>query len=84
MTKAESEGPESVKPYLWSEASRAEANVAKFGQDCGLDATGHARIARDLGLAANIRKEASNRNPNQLGQIGAELRARRAVGRPSG
>jgi hypothetical protein len=74
MAKAESEGVEAVKPYLWAEVSRAEANAAKFGADCGLDAAGHSRIARDLGLAQNIRKEASNRNLSHLGERGRALR----------
>lgn len=51
MRVAEEQGVEAVKPYLWTEAARAAANAQRFAQDCGLDPTGHAHVARDLGLA---------------------------------
>ncbi len=71
-------GVEAVPPYLWSEASRAEANAQKFGQDIGLDPIGHVRIARDLGLVARLRGqpgggvEALARKGNALRLLQAE------------
>ncbi len=47
-------GVESVPAYLWGEASRAEANAAKFGSDLGLDPAGRARLAKDLGWASHL------------------------------
>jgi hypothetical protein len=55
MEKVESDGVEAVRPYLWAEARGADALAQKCGQDCGLDPAGHAKIARDLGMAASVR-----------------------------
>ena len=66
-----------MKPYLWAEVGRAEANAAKFGQDCGLDATGHARISRDLGLARNLVTEQRAQSMREMSATGAAIRRRR-------
>jgi hypothetical protein len=47
-------GVEQVPAYLWGEASRAEANAAKFGSDLGIDPAGRARLAKDLGWASHL------------------------------
>ena len=73
----EQEGVLAVKPYLWSERRGADQLAQKCGQDCGLDATGHSRIARDLGLAQNVRSQLATHNIEALqaeGQRLAELR----------
>jgi hypothetical protein len=75
--KVDTEGVEAVKPYLWAEAGRAEANAQKFGSECGLDAAGHAKIARDLGLARNIQRDANARRTDELAATGRALRERR-------
>jgi hypothetical protein len=77
LTKVEEEGVDSVRPYLWTEATRAEANAQKFGADCGLDAAGHARIARDLGLATNVRQLANASKSAALASTGRAIREER-------
>jgi hypothetical protein len=62
MDKIDAESVEAVRPYLWAEARGADALAQKCGQDCGLDPAGHAKIARDLGLAANIRGQQAATN----------------------
>lgn len=74
MSVAEDHGVEAVKPYLWSETTRAEANAAKFAQDCGLDATGHARVARDLGLARSAGAQFRNAGVRAIAERGRALR----------
>ena len=77
MEKADTDGVESVKQYLWMEAGRAEANAAKFAQDLGQDPRGRAAIARDLKLVQSIRQQTTDRNVRALAERGAELRDRR-------
>jgi len=72
-TVSAEQGVEAVKPYLWSEATRAEANAQRFAQDCGLDPAGHARIARDLGMVASVRTQQSQRNLEALAARGRAL-----------
>ena len=81
--KAETEGVEAVPAYLWAEARGADANAARFGQDCGLDPTGHARISRDLGLAQNVRVQHAALQVERLqaeGRLAAERRGIRESG----
>jgi hypothetical protein len=40
--------------FVWTEATRAEANAAKFGADLGLDPAGRAKLAKDLGVAVHF------------------------------
>ncbi len=54
VTTAAQKGVEAVLPYLWTEATRAEANAARFAQDLGLDPTGRAKLAKDLGVAVHF------------------------------
>lgn len=63
-------GVEAVPAYLWTEVTRAEANAAKFAQECGLDPTGFARIAKELGWA----KQLAGNKVNDLMATGKELR----------
>jgi hypothetical protein len=77
MQKLEAEGVEAVRPYLWAEARGADALAQKCGQDCGLDPAGHARIARDLGLAADIRGRQAATNLANLQDKGRRLSALR-------
>lgn len=72
--KAQAEGIEAVKPYLLAEATRADLAAQKAGQDCGLDATGHARIAERLGLATAYGRSALARSGPPLGERGRALR----------
>ena len=76
IEKAEREGIEKVPPTLWTEATRADALAQKCGQDCGLDPTGHARIARDLGLARNLGAQFGTKKLEALAASGHELRER--------
>jgi hypothetical protein len=80
MSVAEEHGVEAVKPYLWSETTRAEANAAKFGQDCGLDPTGHARIAHDLGVAKSHRSQSAWKGTEELAKRGRAIREQRLSG----
>lgn len=66
--KAAEGGVEAVLPYLWTEATRAEANAHRFAQDLGLDPTGRAKLAKDLGFAAHFGGES-------LADLAAEGRA---------
>ena len=61
---------------IWAEIARAEANAAKFGQDCGLDPAGHAKLAKDLGWAKRLGQEAVS----GLSEVGRALRANREIG----
>lgn len=54
--QVEEKGPAGVKPYVWTEAGRADANAQKFGQDLGLDPTGRAKVLRDLGWAKQLHR----------------------------
>ena len=63
-------GVEGVPEYLWGELSKAEANAAKFAQECGLDPTGFARIAKELGWAKHL----AGRGLSELVSRGRELR----------
>jgi hypothetical protein len=73
MEKAETKGVEAVKPYLWSEVRGADALAQKCGSDCGLDPAGHAKIARDLGMAANIRGQQASIQIGSLQEQGRRL-----------
>ena len=79
MEKAETEGVEAVPAYLWAEARGADGNAARFGQDCGLDPTGHARIARDLGLAQTVRRHQAALAVERLKAEGSRLAELREV-----
>lgn len=81
VEKALSEGVESVKPYLWTEATRADALAQKAAQDCGLDPTGFARAARDLGFAKSLTHRAHAASAADLASQGSALRALRGDGR---
>ena len=74
MDKAEREGVEKVPSTLWTEATRADALAQKCASDCGLDPTGHARIARDLGFARNLQAEMGAKRLEALAESGRELR----------
>lgn len=71
-------GVAAVRPYLWSEASRAEANVAKFEADLGLSPAGRGRLARDLGQAAYFGEKA-NTDLAALGHRGRKVSKLRAL-----
>lgn len=73
MDKAETKGVESVKPYLWAEVRGADALAQKCGSDCGLDPAGHAKIARDLGMASNIRGQQASMQVGNLQDQGRRL-----------
>jgi hypothetical protein len=73
MEKLETEGVEAVRPYLWAEVRGADLLAQKCGTDCGVDPAGHARIARDLGLAANIRGQQAATNIANLQDKGRRL-----------
>jgi hypothetical protein len=74
MSVAEEQGVEAVKPYLWTEAARAAANAQRFAQDCGLDPTGHARIAHDLGVAKSHRSQSAWKGTEELARRGRAIR----------
>jgi hypothetical protein len=74
MDVAETDGVQAVRPYLWTETSRAESNAQKFAQDLGLDPMGHARIARDLGWAKQLATGRAAAGIEKLQRIGGELR----------
>lgn len=59
-----------VPKHLWTELARAESNAQKFGQELGLDPTGFARIAKELGWA----KQLSGSRVSDLMSKGRELR----------
>ncbi len=80
MEKAEREGVEKVPPSLWQEASRAESNAMKAAQDCGLDAAGFARVARDLGLARSIGQRLQGPGLDALAADGRKIRQLRGRG----
>ena len=71
--KMEAEGVEAVRPYLWTEAARADSNAAKFAQDLGLDPAGRSRIARDIGLARKL-FDPGGAALAELGATGRKLR----------
>lgn len=48
---AEADGVAAVRPYLWSEVTRAEGNLLKAINDLGLTPAGRGKLARDLGVA---------------------------------
>ncbi|MHB1988910.1 MAG: hypothetical protein ACYCSF_13170 [Acidimicrobiales bacterium] len=79
MAEAEEKGVAAVPRSLWQEAARAESNAAKFASDCGLDAAGHSRIARDLGVARSVGARLSG-EPG-LADIGASGRKLRQLRR---
>ena len=79
VEKAETEGVDAVPAYLWAEARGADANAARFGQDCGLDPTGHARISRDLGLAQNVRVQQAALQVERLQAEGRRVAERRGI-----
>lgn len=72
--KVAKDGVEKVPATLWTEATRADALAQKCGQDCGLDPTGHARIARDLGFAKSVGAQFGTKKLEQLAATGRELR----------
>jgi hypothetical protein len=74
MGLAERDGVEAVRPYLWTETSRAESNAQKFAQDLGLDPMGHARIARELGWAKQLAAGRAAAGVEKLRRLGTELR----------
>lgn len=74
MTKAAEEGVEKVPPTLWTECTRADALAQKCAQDCGLDPTGHARIARDLGFAKNLGARVGQQQIAELAETGRRIR----------
>ena len=74
---ATEQGVEAVKPYLWSEVTRAEANLMKATQDLGLDPTGRAKLMRDVGYARFFGREDPSAS---LGAQGRKLRALRGRG----
>lgn len=80
VEKAISEGVESVPPYLWTEATRADALAQKAAQDCGLDPTGFARAARDLGFAKTLSQRTRTARAADLASQGSALRAARGDG----
>ncbi len=75
---AAEQGVEAVRPYLWQEAARAEGNAQKFASDCGLDPAGHARIARDLGVARSIGQKLAGDSLVSFAAEGRKLRQLRA------
>lgn len=77
VEKAVTEGVESVPPYLWTEATRADALAQKAAQDCGLDPTGFARAARDLGFATSLRQRMAAPAASRLAAEGRRLRGLR-------
>lgn len=77
--KVEAEGVEKVPPTLWTEVTRADALAQKCGQDCGLDPSGHARIARDLGLARSVGAQFGTKKLEALAASGRELREGRSA-----
>jgi len=70
-------GVEAVRPYLWSEITRCEANLMKATQDLGLDPTGRAKLMRDVGYARFLGREDPSAS---LGAQGRKLRALRGRG----
>lgn len=78
VAKVESEGVESVPKTLWTEATRADMGAQKAAQDLGLDPTGFARAARDLGFAKSLNQQFGAKRLTQLGEAGRELRDRSA------
>lgn len=74
--KTEDGNVEAVKPWVWSEATRADALAQKAAQDLGLDPTGRARLARDLGWAKRL---AATDGVAELAHRGRALRDLRAA-----
>jgi hypothetical protein len=54
VATAAERGVEAVSSFVWTEATRAEANAAKFAADLGLDPAGRAKLAKDLGVAVHF------------------------------
>jgi hypothetical protein len=75
--KVEDEGVEAVRPYLWTEATRADAQAQKAAQDLGLDPSGYARIARDMGIVHDLRRRFARQDLPPLGQQGREIMRQR-------
>jgi len=73
---ATEQGVEAVKPYLWSEITRAEANLMKATQDLGLDPTGRAKLIKDVGYARFLGREDPMAN---MGALGRKLRHLREI-----
>jgi len=71
------DGIPAVKPYLWSEASRAESNVLKAEEALGLSPAGRAKLARDLGQGLYY-GGAADRSLEKLAGEGARLRKLRS------
>ena len=74
---ATEQGVEAVRPYLWSEVTRAETNLMKVTQDLGLDPTGRAKLMKDVGYARFLGREDPTAS---LGAQGRKLRALRGRG----
>ena len=74
VEKVEAEGVEAVPKTLWTEATRADMAAQKAGQDLGLDPTGFARAARDLGFAKSLNQQFGAKRLTQLGETGRALR----------
>ena len=68
-------GVEEVRPYLWSEITRAEANLMKATQDLGLDPTGRAKLMKDVGYARFFAHD----DPMANSSMGRKLRNLREI-----
>jgi hypothetical protein len=77
MEKAEREGVEAVRPYLWTETTRAAANAQKFAQDCGLDPIGFAKLAKELGWAQHLRDMVGRKSLQELMERGRAIHVAR-------
>ncbi len=70
MTVSTELGVEEVRPYLWTEASRAEANAFAMAKELGFTPLGYAQLMKEMGWAEQLRKD----NLKNLAEAGARLR----------
>ena len=70
----EEKGVETVPKTLWDSATRVDMAAAKAGQDCGLDPSGFARAARDLGFAKSLGQQQNAKRLTALSETGRALR----------
>lgn len=69
---ADESGVAAVRPYLWTELARVEANLWKAFNDLGLTPAGRGKLARDLGVAHHFAG-----GLEELGAAGRALRQAR-------
>lgn len=70
----EEKGVEAVPKTIWADATRTDALAQKAAQDLGLDPTGFARAARDLGIAKSFGQRVGAQRIAALTEQGRQLR----------